>query len=52
MRSLLAQRPYNMSLSNLNVRKLLNRDLGTVEDGLEFLFHQKKSGIYQELKEL
>ena len=50
--STLVQRPYDMSLSNLNVRKLLNRDLGTVEDGLEFLFHQKKSGIYQELKEL
>jgi len=48
----LVQRPYDMILSNLNVRKLLNRDLGTVADGLEFLYHQKKSSIYQELKEL
>ena len=49
-RSDLVVRPNDMSLSNKKVSSLLNRELGTAEDGLVQLLEQTRSNLYRELQ--
>jgi dTDP-4-dehydrorhamnose reductase len=48
----LVQRPYDMSLSNQKVSKLLNRKLGGVSEHLSGLHKQEQNGFSQEMRSL
>ena len=48
----LVQRPYDMSLSNQKISKLLGRKLGGVSEHLSGLHKQEQDGISQEMRSL
>ena len=48
----LVQRPYDMSLSNQKISKLLGRKLGGVSEHLSGLHKQEKNGFSQEMRSL
>ena len=48
----LVQRPYDMSLSNEKVSKLLGRKLGGVSEHLSMLYEQEQNGLAQEMRSL
>lgn len=48
--SALVQRPIHMSLSNNKIRKLLGRQIGTVEEQIKRLNNQEMEGIVKEIK--
>ena len=48
----LVQRPYDMSLSNQKVSKLLGRKLGGVSEHLSELHKQEQNGFSQEMRSL
>ena len=48
----LVSRPKDMSLSNRKVCSLINKNLGTVDEGIDKLKNQLSSTLYQELRNL
>lgn len=50
--SALVSRPRDMSLSNNKVCKLIKHDLGTIDEHLQLLLHQERSGLALEFGKL
>jgi hypothetical protein len=48
----LVRRPFDMSLSNEKVSKLLDRNLGGVNEQLARLRRQEEDGLARELRQL
>ena len=48
----LVQRPYDMSLSNEKVSKLLGKKLGGVSEHLSMLYEQEQNGLAHEMRSL
>lgn len=50
--TLLVQRPYDMSLSNKKICKLLHRKLGNADEHIKKLYEQEVSGLAKEMGKL